>query len=83
MSVKTQQGSFALEGVEAETHLYHHQLIAGRWFHGDEPNALVISDVVAGKLHLHTREKLTFSDATDTATWTIIGEVSDQNNPVL
>ncbi len=80
LNVKTRQGSFFLTGVEADTQLYQYRLIAGRWFHGDEPDALVISDVVAGKLHLNTGEKVTFSDATDTATWTIIGEVSDQNN---
>jgi putative ABC transport system permease protein len=60
--------------------MYQYHLIAGRWFHGDEPNALVISVVAASKLHLQAGEKVTFSDATDTATWTIIGEVSDQNN---
>jgi putative ABC transport system permease protein len=80
LSVKTQQGPFNLEGVEADTQLFQYHLIAGRWFHGDEPNAIVISDVVAGKLHLHSGEKMTFSDATNTATWTIIGEISDQNN---
>lgn len=80
LSVKTQQGPFDLEGVEADTQLFQYHLIAGRWFHGDEPNAIVVSDVVAGKLHLHSGEKMTFSDATNTATWTIIGEISDQNN---
>jgi putative ABC transport system permease protein len=80
MSVKTRQGPFDLAGVEADTQMYQYHLIAGRWFQGDEPNALVISDVVAGKLHLHTGDKITFSDATDTATWTIIGEVNDQSN---
>jgi putative ABC transport system permease protein len=80
LSVKTQQGSFDLTGVEADTQMYQYHLIEGRWFHSDEPNALVISDVVASKVHLYTGEKVTFTDATDTATWTIIGEVSDQNN---
>jgi putative ABC transport system permease protein len=80
LSVNTRQGTFFLTGVEADTQLYQYKLIAGRWFHGDEPDALVVSDVVAGKLHLNVGEKITFSDATDTATWTIIGEVSDQNN---
>jgi putative ABC transport system permease protein len=78
--VKTQQGPFDLEGIEADTQLFQYHLIAGRWFHGDEPNAIVISDVVAGKLHLHAGERMTFSDATNTATWTIIGEISDQSN---
>jgi putative ABC transport system permease protein len=80
LSVKTRQGSFDLTGVEADTHMYRYQLIAGRWFHSNELGALVISDVAANKLHLNVGDKITFSDATDTATWTIIGEVSDKNN---
>jgi putative ABC transport system permease protein len=80
LNVKTQQGPIILTGVEADTQLYRYHLIAGRWFQGDEPNVLVISDVAAGKLRLHVGDKVTFSDATDTATWTIIGEVSDQND---
>jgi putative ABC transport system permease protein len=39
-----------------------------------------LTGVAADKLHLHAGEKVTFSDATDTAIWTIIGEVNDQNN---
>jgi putative ABC transport system permease protein len=78
--VKTRQGTFDLTGVEANTQLYQYHLIAGRWLQGDESNALVISDVAAGKLGLNVGEHVTFSDATDTATWKIIGEVSDHNN---
>jgi ABC-type antimicrobial peptide transport system permease subunit len=78
--VKTRQGTFDLTGVEANPQLYQYHLIEGRWFQGDESNALVISDVAAGKLGLTVGEKMTFSDATDTATWKIIGEVSDHNN---
>jgi putative ABC transport system permease protein len=78
--VKTRPGSFDLTGVEADTQLYQYHLIAGRWLHGDETGALVISDTASGRLHLNVGDKVTFSDATDTATWEIIGEVSDQNN---
>ncbi len=80
LSVKTRQGPFDLTGVEADTQMYQYHLIAGRWFHGDEPGALIISDIAAGKLGMNVGEKVTFSDATDTATWKIIGEVSDQSN---
>jgi putative ABC transport system permease protein len=78
--VKTQQGPFSLTGVEADTQSYRYHLISGRWFHGDEPGVLVISDVMAGKLHLNVGEKITFSTATNAATWTIIGEVLDQSD---
>ena len=80
MFVKTAHGQFDLTGVETDTQMYRYRLIAGRWFQGDESNVLLISDVVAGKLHLNVGDKVTFSDATDSATWTIIGEVFDHNN---
>ena len=78
--VNTSHGQIDLTGVEADTQMYRYRLIAGRWFQGDEPNVLLISDVSAGKLHLKVGDKMTFSNATDSATWTIIGEVSDHNN---
>jgi putative ABC transport system permease protein len=77
--VKTQRGQIDLTGVETDTHMYRYRLIAGRWFQGDESNVLLISDVSAGKLHLNVGDKVTFSNATDSATWTIIGEVFDHS----
>ena len=78
--VKTRGGQVDLEGVETDTHLYHYRLLAGRWFRGNEPGVLLISDTAAAKLHVKVGDKLTFSNATDSATWTIIGEVFDHNN---
>jgi putative ABC transport system permease protein len=78
--VKTLHGQIDLTGVETDTHMYRYRLIAGRWFRGNEPNVLLISDVSAGKLHLKVGDKVTFSNATDTASWTIIGEVFDHSN---
>ncbi|HEU0001857.1 MAG TPA: FtsX-like permease family protein [Ktedonobacteraceae bacterium] len=78
--VKTQHGQIDLNGVETDTHMYRYRLLAGRWFRGDEPNVLLISDTAAAKLHLKVGDTMTFSNATDSATWTIIGEVLDHNN---
>ena len=78
--VNTQGRQVDLEGVETDTHLYHYRLLAGRWFRGDEPGVLVISDLAAGKLHVKVGDKLTFSNATDSTTWTIVGEVIDHND---
>ena len=78
--VKTRSGQIDLEGVETDTHLYHYRLVAGRWFRGNEQDVLLISDFAAAKLHVKVGDKLTFSNATDGATWTIIGEVIDHNN---
>ena len=77
--VKTRWGQVVLEGFEADTQEYHYQLVAGRWFHGDEPHALVISDVAAARTHLKVGDTLPLSSATNTVTWTIIGEVHDLN----
>ena len=78
--VETQHGQIDLNGVETDTRMYRYRLLAGRWFRGDESNVLLISDTAAAKLHLKVGDTMTFSNATDSATWTIIGEVLDHNN---
>ena len=76
--VKTQWGQMGFEGFEANTQEYRHQLVAGRWFNGDEPNALIISNVVADSTHLKVGDSLTLSGPTsNTVTWKVIGEVHD------
>jgi putative ABC transport system permease protein len=77
--VKTKWGQVVFWGFEADTQEYHYQLVAGRWFQGDESHALVISDVAAGRTHLKVGDTLTLSSATNTVTWTIIGEIHDLN----
>jgi putative ABC transport system permease protein len=68
------------EGFEANTQEYRPQLVAGRWFNGNEPNALVISDFTASKTHLKVGDTLTLSSPTShTVTWKVIGEVHDTN----
>ena len=79
--VTTRWGQLQLTGVQADTQMYRKQLIAGRWFLANEPNVLVISQVVANKSHLKVGETLTFSNAATTGSWRIIGEVFDPTNP--
>jgi len=79
--VTTRWGQLQLTGVQADTQMYRKQLIAGRWFSANEPNVLVISQVVANKSHLKVGETLTFSNAATTGSWRIIGEVFDPTNP--
>ncbi|WIG61188.1 MAG: hypothetical protein OJF49_003936 [Ktedonobacterales bacterium] len=78
-TVKTTWGTMLLTGVEQDAQLYHHTIIAGRWFNPGEPNALVMSDNLATKTGLHVGDSITFSTSTDTVTWHIIGEVHDVN----
>jgi putative ABC transport system permease protein len=79
-TVKTQQGQLQLEGFESNAQVYHYQLIEGRWFNGDEPNALVLSNIAADRMHLKVGDKLTLSGPTSIkVVWTIVGEVRDIN----
>lgn len=81
-TIKTAAGSLLLEAYAPDTQLYHHAIVAGRWFNGNEANALVISDKAANKLNVTVGDILSFSSATDQARWKIIGEVHDLNGSV-
>jgi putative ABC transport system permease protein len=75
--VQSQWGSVLLTGVEEDTQLYHHAVLAGRWLHPGEQNALVISDALANATGKRVGDTLAFSSATNKATWVIVGEVHD------
>jgi hypothetical protein len=77
--VKTQWGQVLLTGVEQDPQLYHHTVLAGRWFTPGEQSAIVISDTLANATGKHVGQMLTFSDSTSTATWRIVGELHDLN----
>jgi putative ABC transport system permease protein len=80
--VNTQWGRLELIGVEATTRMYNKHLLAGRWFAANENNVIVISQVMANKSGLKVGDTLVFSNALNTVSWHIIGEVSDPTNPV-
>jgi putative ABC transport system permease protein len=77
--VTTQWGKFPFTAVVPDTQMYHYQVYQGRWFHGDEPNAMLINDDIVRTTGLHVGDTLTFSTNGHTATWTIIGAVHDPN----
>src|SRR5437588_1757078 len=76
----TPWGVIEMTGLQPDTQLYHRQLISGRWFNANDTQALVISDAAASKGHLQVGDRLTFSSATNTASWKIIGIVHDVSN---
>ena len=76
----TPWGVIEMTGLQPDTQLYHRQLISGRWFNANDAQALVISDAAASKGHLQVGDRLTFSSATNTASWKIIGIVHDVSN---
>src|SRR5262249_37969385 len=77
--VKTSWGQILLTGVEQDSQLYHHAIIAGRWFTPGEQNVIVISDTLANATGTQVGQTLAFSNNTSSATWRIIGEVHDLN----
>lgn len=77
--VKTQWGQVILTAFDPETTLYHYQVLDGRWLTTADTNALLISDALAQQSGLRTGDHLTFSSSISDATWTIIGEVHDEN----
>jgi putative ABC transport system permease protein len=74
---RTRWGQLDLAGVAPDTRIYHHRLISGRWFSGDEPNALVLSAQAAQHMGLRVGATLTFSDLPSLGPWTVLGIVDD------
>jgi putative ABC transport system permease protein len=64
-------------GVPAMTHLYHPQLVAGRWLQGHEMHTLVISDVAAQRLNAKVGDTITLSQGTRKVSWEIVGIVHE------
>ncbi len=76
---QTRWGYMILQGVEPTTQVYRYDLLKGRWLDGDDPGAIVISDLVAQRTGLKVGDTVTFSNVISTQTWHVIGEVHDYN----
>jgi putative ABC transport system permease protein len=76
-SFRTRWGQLDLAGVAPDTQVYRHHLLSGRWFSGDEQNALVLSEQAAQQMGLHVGDTLTFSDLPNLGSWTVLGIVDD------
>jgi putative ABC transport system permease protein len=81
--VSTSWGILDLQEVEASTHVYHPQLLSGRWFLPNELDVLLLNDTAANIMQRTVGETLTFMDKTvrpgHATTWTIIGIVHDDS----
>ncbi len=71
------QGNIGISGLAPDTHVYRYHLLSGTWLTGDTPDEMVISQLVAQKLHLHVGSTLTTTLPTGSQTWQIIGIVDD------
>ncbi len=75
----TKWGYLLVQGFQPDTQVYRYHLIAGRWFDGDEPGAIIISDLVAQRTGLKVGGTLTLDAIVKTETFHIVGEVHDLN----
>jgi putative ABC transport system permease protein len=69
-----------IQATEPDTQLYHYQVLQGRWFSGDEPNAVLINETTARTTGLKVGDTLTLSNADRSVSWTIIGVARDLNS---
>lgn len=76
----TAAGDVTLTGLEVSTHLYHYRLVSGHWL-TNEPDMLVLSDVVAQKLNLSVGASLTGQlNGSKRVSWRIGGIVHELAN---
>ena len=86
IGVNTRWGQIALQEIEAKSHVYSPQLVAGRWFRPGERNVLVLNDTATTVTGLTVGDTMAFTDVTRfgghgySATWQIIGIVHDDTD---
>ncbi len=80
LGVQTNWGVGLLTGVEDDPHMYHKQVVGGRWWTPGEQNVVLINESGAQKSGLAVGDTITFSDDLYRATWTIIGVAHDDNS---
>jgi putative ABC transport system permease protein len=77
--VSTTWGPLFLQAAEPDTQLYRYEVVKGRWFSGDQPQALLLSETAAARTGLTVGNTIAISNATDTQPWTVVGIVHDLN----
>jgi putative ABC transport system permease protein len=78
--VHSQWGDGILTGVTPGSPVYHQQMVLGRWFTADDTNVVVLSDKAASRAGRGVGQTISLNDGLHSATWTIIGIASDNNN---
>ncbi len=76
-SATTDWGNASLTAVQADTQIYHKDLVAGRWFNSSDHNMVIISKDAADKSGLKVGDTVTFHVGRDKASWHIIGITLD------
>ena len=78
--ISIQKRILELNGLWAQTQLYHPQIVAGRWLQSNDQNAIIINDSAAARLQLHVGENVPVLIGTQQVRLTIIGIVHDISN---
>jgi ABC-type antimicrobial peptide transport system permease subunit len=66
-----------LVGLKANTNFYQPQLVAGRWLTPTDQHTLVVSDMVAQRLGLHSGQRITLAMGTQSVDMLIVGIVHE------
>lgn len=69
--------SIELVALQPDTHFYQPEVTTGRWLSPRDQNTLVVSDIIAQRLNLHTGEVITLTTEAQSVTMTIIGTVHE------
>jgi len=78
--VQSHWGGAALEGVQPDAQIYHHEMVSGRWFTATDQNVVVLSEAAAKKTGLKAGDMLPFHDDLHSANWRVIGVAHDSNS---
>ncbi len=79
----THWGVLHVDAVQADTTMYDHQLLAGRWLSKNEIRGIVLSDDVMRTTGLHLGDALTITYYTGNAgqnasvSWQVVGEIHE------
>jgi len=74
-----QQTRTDLWGIPAETSLYKHQVVEGRWYTANEPYDIVVTANLAHRLDLHAGSQLTVVVRAREQLYGIVGIVDDES----
>ncbi|GCF08955.1 FtsX-like permease family protein [Dictyobacter arantiisoli] len=78
----TKWGVLQVKAFDADTQLYTHHILDGRWLQESDTQPLVLSDNVLARTGLHVGDTITLVDQQNKSTrWHIIGSLHDVSGP--
>ncbi len=77
--VNSPWGHVVLTGVEDDPHLYHPDVLQGRWWQPGQQRVVLVNQQLASTAHLSVGSHLRFSTPSGEMSWPVIGVVHDLN----